>query len=245
MTEDQGRGRRNFRGRGRMRQIARNARPEQSQDRGGEPRPRDGWQRAGGRGPQPRRDRGAYEAVTHRRVRDDRIFSALAHAGFFLGIWGLVTTGAIWALRKERSRSVRFQGAQALGFQALALLVILGLSAWCAWEFSTQDQPPGAAELLGQLHAGGIAASFFGPLSAATSVVVLGAVRVFLGFFAFLCLGLCVLGLEPSYPVLGFAARKILAIEPPSRPDAEPKKATEPPASEKPVSKPETPAPSA
>ncbi len=53
---------------------------------------------------------------------DERMLAALAH---FFGIIGALV---IWVMQKDKSRFVRFQAAQALAFDILVTLAMMGLS---------------------------------------------------------------------------------------------------------------------
>ncbi|HAK97549.1 MAG TPA: hypothetical protein DCM87_21800 [Planctomycetes bacterium] len=154
--------------------------------------------------------------MAQRRSRDDRVFGALCHGGFFLGWWGIATTAAIWALRKDWSRAIRLAGVQAIAYQALAqaLFLVLALVA-CKSEAVTSLAP-----LLDQ---GGLFA-----LLANEAAFPLGIAKIALGGIALLYMLLCLAGFEPSYPIVGFFSRLLLGIKPPPRPEEPPPKAEKP-----------------
>ena len=163
-----------------------------------------------------RKDR-PMDGVTKRRIRDDRIFGALCHAGIFLGIWGIVTTAAIWAYRKDRSRVLRFQGTQALIYQLIAQFLFLAAAvagiAWASDVFAYQEKA--AVALRGFTSFGflaGLGTLHFIPLTVLHGL---------LGFVAILLLILCLCGLEPSYPIVGGLARKALGLRAITHPEEE------------------------
>jgi len=183
----------------------------------------------------------ALDAVTRRRIRDDRLFGALCHAGIFLGLWGLVTTTAIWAFRKDRSRVLRFQGAQAILYQcAVRVVLFLGAAASVLWLRYGSSEPNAdtlkqSVEAISLWTSSGVLAGFVlsgGTFHPFTGLALLEAA---FGFIAFLLILLCLVGLEPSYPLVGFVTRRVLGlrIEKPVKKEKEtPKPEPEP---EKPV----------
>jgi len=160
-----------------------------------------------------RQDRGV-DAVTRRRIRDDRLFGALCHAGIFLGIWGIATTAVIWAYRKDRSRVIRFQGAQALLYQLITQAVIfLGAAVSAALLLQAQNAS-GAGQVpqvVGKWFTSGPIPVVVDPATPMPLIVAAG-IQILLGFVAFLLMVLCLIGLEPSYPVVGYLARKVLGL---------------------------------
>jgi hypothetical protein len=154
--------------------------------------------------------------VTKRRIRDDRLFGALCHAGIFLGLWGLITTAAIWAFRRDRSRIIRFQGAQALVYQLLVLAVVFAGAAGCVlWmQFGQNDayDADAAREALGLWSSSGVLSGLILTNQTPSPFTWLSILHAFFGFGAFLVLLLCLLGLEPSYPFAGLLTRRILGL---------------------------------
>ena len=222
MTENRGRRRRPNRPkgqgqgqgqqRGRMRSLSRPQSQPQRQDQQQGRDSRDSSYRG--------RDR-PTDGVTKRRIRDDRIFGALCHAGIFLGIWGLATTAVIWAFRKDRSRVLRFQGAQALFYQFVAQAVLLlGTLAGVLWASDLYKSPEAVSKALQQLGSAGFLVGL-----AQQHFIPLTALYALFGFVASLLLLLCLLGLEPSYPIIGGLTRRALGLReaPPSSTEAEAK----------------------
>ncbi|OQC21050.1 MAG: hypothetical protein BWX69_01246 [Planctomycetes bacterium ADurb.Bin069] len=216
MDENQ---RQRYRGRGRMRPIGgRAGRTEggpQQQQRPRDDRPRQDPRRPQSQSAQGRREH-RVDPMAQRRGRDDRVFGALCHGGYFLGWWGIATTAAIWALRKDWSRSIRLTGVQAIAYQTLAqiLFLVLALVA-CRAEAVTSLAP-----LLDQ---GGLFA-----LLANEAAFPLGSAKIALGGVAALYALLCLVGLEPSYPIVGFCSRLVLGIKRPPRPEEPPAKSEKP-----------------
>ena len=204
MSENRERRRRNPRGKGRMRALNRPPRGDRGQDSSsshGHRTPREhGGRHEGGRS-RPGKDHGG-DGVTRRRIRDDRLFGALCHAGVFLGIWGLVTTGAIWALRKDRSRVLRFQGAQALVYQVLVQGLLLAGAVFCVLWMRAEGTPlSGVPDFFAGLN-----------LDAPNVLTGLTALQALCGFVATLVMLLCLFGLEPSYPLVGLLTRRLLGL---------------------------------
>ncbi len=167
----------------------------------------------------PQRDRGG-NGVTQRRIRDDRLFGALCHAGVYLGLWGIVTTAVIWANRKDRSRVLRLQGAQAIVYQFLVQTILLAGAIFCAlW---IEHGPAGsggraATEAVGLWASSGFLSGLIAGMES-TPIIGLAILQAFLGFIALLLMILCLVGLEPSYPLVGFITRKILGLRSERRP---------------------------
>jgi uncharacterized Tic20 family protein len=59
---------------------------------------------------------------------DERLLAALSHASIMLFGWGLVAPVIIWATNRAKSKYVRFQALQALGYQVFMTLFYLLLS---------------------------------------------------------------------------------------------------------------------
>ncbi len=173
------------------------------------------------------------DPMTQRRMRDDRVYAALCHAGFFLGWWGIATTAGIWALRKDWSRSLRLAGVQAVAYQILAQFVFLIIA---AVTLAVASAPGGGNSLPSPFETAGILALF-----QYDATQVLAFTKIGLGVIAALYMLLCLVGFEPSYPVIGFFSRLVLGIKkpkPPEEPQTKDEKPEEKKAEEK---KPEPP----
>jgi uncharacterized Tic20 family protein len=148
------------------------------------------------------------DGVTKRRIRDDRFFAALCHAGIFMGMWGRVSAAVMWAFRKDRYRVLRFQGAQALMYQFIAQTVFLAAAiagVYWAGDFSLPSKSAMSAlrDLATATWLAGLGQVSFLPLTIAYALF---------GFVASLLLLLSLFGLEPSYPVVGALTRRSLGL---------------------------------
>lgn len=178
--------------------------------------------------PQGRKDPNKLDQVTKRRIQDDRILSALCHAGVFLGLWGIVSTAVIWVFRKEKSKTIRFQGAQAIMFQlTLQLLLFLGTMAYVVMALSGENggDPQKAFAQAPDMILSSLLLTYIS--SGNVALTVSAVVKLIFGFVGSVFLLFSLLGLEPSYPLIGLVARRVLGLKSPEKP-AEKKEKTPP-----------------
>lgn len=57
--------------------------------------------------------------------REERLLSALSHAGVLLPVYGIIAPIAVWVTQRAKSRKVTFQAIQATLYQALPLVFTL------------------------------------------------------------------------------------------------------------------------
>ncbi len=168
----------------------------------------------------PRQQRGKRsrggDDLRRRDTRDDRLLAALCHSGVFFGIWGLFVTGLIWVFRKQDSRVVRFQGAQAIFYQLFAqLCLFVGFGVYL---FTTASPEGIALETLQHyvsIPPVYLRIALWGENPIVLNIVVLIWFTLVIPAAVFFVLSL--LALEPSYPGIGYLTRAVLGLRTPQR----------------------------